>query len=84
MLDFDFIEWDDANEDHIADNGLSIFEGEAVLYDPRSTQTRSKSTGRPALVGGTSTGKTIVVIYKRCKDGNDTIVRPVTAYEIED
>jgi uncharacterized DUF497 family protein len=84
MLDFDFIEWDDANTDHIADNGISRDEVEDVLYDPASRQTKSRSSGRPPLIGQTSTGRTIVVIYERHKSGGHVIVRPVTAYEIED
>jgi uncharacterized DUF497 family protein len=83
MLDFDFVEWDDANADHIADNGITIEEVEDILYDPASRPIRSRSTGRPLVIGRTQTGKTIVVVYERHKDGGHVIVRPVTAYEIE-
>lgn len=34
MLDFDFVEWDDANIGHIADNGITVDEVEDVLYSP--------------------------------------------------
>jgi uncharacterized DUF497 family protein len=84
MLDFDFIEWDDVNVDPIADNGLSMDEVEDVIRDPRSRQDKSRSSGRPFLHGETSTGRTIVVIYERRKDGRDVIIRPITAYEVED
>jgi uncharacterized DUF497 family protein len=82
MLDFDRVEWDDAYVDHIADNGLGVDEVEDVLYDPRAVQTRSRSSGRPAAIGETATGKTIIVIYETRKEGNTVILRPVTAYEI--
>ena len=84
MLDFDFIEWDDVNIDHIADNGISMDEVEDVIRHPNSRQAKSRSSGRPFLHGQTSTGKSIVVIYERRKDGRDVIIRPITAYEVED
>jgi hypothetical protein len=87
LLDFDLIEWDDesdprGNTRHIADNGLTPEEVEAVLCDPASRPGVSRSTGRPVVFGTTPTGKTIIVIYERRKDGRDVIIRPVTAYEI--
>jgi uncharacterized DUF497 family protein len=84
MLDFDYVEWDDANIEHVALNGLTIDEVEDVLYSPDARPIESRSTGRPVVIGETSTGKRIVVVYERDKDGRDVIVRPVTAYEIED
>jgi uncharacterized DUF497 family protein len=83
MLDFDFIEWDDANAGHLADNGLTVDEVEDVLYSPDARPIRSRSTGRPAVIGVTSTGRTIIVVYDRDKDGGQVIIRPATAYEIE-
>ena len=82
MLDFDFIEWDDGNISHIADNGLSVDEVEDVLSDPNARPTLSRSSGRPVLIGGTSTGKTILVVYERHRDSGYTVLRPVTAYVI--
>jgi hypothetical protein len=66
-MDFDFVEWDReddprGNTQHIADNGLSIDEVEDVIHDPRSRPVQSPSSRRPALIGQTSTGKTIIVI----------------------
>jgi uncharacterized DUF497 family protein len=88
-MDFDFVEWDSEDEPrgnvrHIADNGLTIEEVEDVLYDPSSRPVQSRSSGRPALIGQTSTGKTIIVIYERHKDASIVTIRPVSAYEIED
>ena len=88
-MDFDFIEWDGedvprGNTRHIADNGLTIDEVEDVIDDPRSRPVRSRSSRRPALVGRTSSGKPIIVIYERHKEAGHTIIRPVSAYEIED
>jgi uncharacterized DUF497 family protein len=88
-MDFDFVEWDSeddpgGNAHHIADNGLRIDEVEDVIYDPRSRPVQSRSSRRPALIGQTSTGKTVFVIYERHKDAGILVIRPVSAYEIEE
>jgi uncharacterized DUF497 family protein len=88
VSDFDFIEWDEeddprGNVQHIADNGLSWNEVEDVLYDPRNRRVRSRSSSRPAVIGETSTGKTVIVVYERHNDAAHVVIRPVTAYEIE-
>jgi uncharacterized DUF497 family protein len=88
-MDFDFVEWDaedqpGGNVQHIADNGLTIDEVEDVLYDPSSRPAQSRSSKRPARIGRTSTGKTIIVIYERHKEAGHVVIRPVSAYEIED
>lgn len=88
-MDFDFVEWDNeddprGNTQRIADNGLSIDEVEDVIHEPRSRPVQSRSSRRPALIGQTSTGKTIIVIYERHEDAGIVIVRPVSAHEIEE
>jgi uncharacterized DUF497 family protein len=88
-MDFDFVEWDSeddsrGNTRHIADNGLSVDEVEDVIYGPHSRSVQSRSSKRPALIGQTSTGKTIIVIYERHKDAGSIVIRPVSAYEIEE
>ena len=88
-MEFDFVEWDGdddprGNSRHIADNGLTVDEVEDVIYDPRSRPVQSRSSRRPALVGQTSSGKTIIVIYERHKDSGIVVIRPVSAYEIEE
>ena len=88
-MDFDFVEWDSehdprGNVRHIADNGLSEDEVEDVIFmTPRVFPFESRSSKRPALIGQTSTGKTIIVIYERHKEAGNVIIRPVSAYEID-
>ena len=43
----------------------------------------SRSTGRPAVIGETSTGKTLFVVYDVMGDKSFTIIRPATAYELD-
>ncbi len=88
MADFDFIEWDDENDPrgnvrHIAANGLTTDEVEDVLYDSSSRDVQSRSSRRPAKIGHTSLGRSIIVVYEREEDAGIVVVRPVTAYEIE-
>ena len=46
MINFDFIEWDEHNEEHIALNGVTPDEVEEVLCDPKNRPAVSRSTGR--------------------------------------
>jgi hypothetical protein len=36
------------------------------------------------VIGETSDGRTLIVIYEIDREGGFTIIRPVTAYDIED
>ena len=83
LISFDFIEWDENNEEHIAQNDVTRDEVEEVLYDPKNEPVVSRSTGRPAVIGETSTGKTLFVAYDVMGDKSFTIIRPATAYEME-
>ncbi len=86
MIDFDYVEWDDANDPsgnvvHIAAADLTPDEVEDVLYAPDAVDT-SNTTGRPVVFGTTSTGKYIIVVYERTEESGVVVVRPVTAYEV--
>jgi uncharacterized DUF497 family protein len=76
MITFDFIEWDEHNEEHIALNGVTLDEVEEVLCDPKNRPAVSRSTGRRAVIGETSTGKTLFVAYDVMGDKSFTIIRP--------
>ena len=86
MIDFDLVAWDDeddprGNVRHIAANDLTIEEVEQVLHDPANRPAVSRSTGRPAVFGVTSTGKDILVVYEILETRPIIVIRPVTAYE---
>jgi hypothetical protein len=88
LIDFDFIDWDDAEDErgnvrHIADNGVTTGEVEELLDSPTARNLTSRSTGRPARIGWTSTGKHIIVVYEVAEGEGYTVIRPVTAYEID-
>ena len=83
---FDLIAWDDENDprghvQHIEAKGLTIEEVEQVLYNPANRPTISRSSGRPAVFGGTATGKDILVVYEVLETDPVIVIRPVTAYE---
>jgi len=65
---------------HIADHGVGKAEVSEVLGRPDVVE-ESRSSGRPAAIGTTSTGRTILVVYEEIDE--DTAY-PVTAYDLED
>ena len=88
MVDFDLVEWDEEDDPRgnvlrIALNGLVPEEVDDVLHDPDARDDLSRSTGRPARFGWTSTGKHIIVVYEVARDSGITVPRPVTAHEVE-
>jgi uncharacterized DUF497 family protein len=72
--------WNDKNEAHAAEHGITPDEFEEVVCGPDEVK-RSRSSGRPIAFGETSTGKYIACVYEVL---DDFTVIPVTAYEIED
>lgn len=87
MIDFDFVEWDDlddphGNVAHIARHGVTPDEVEEILYSPFATETVSESTGLPALLGRTDSGRELFVVYEISTEGGVTVVRPKTAYDV--
>lgn len=88
MIDFGFLDWDDpadvrGNVHHIADGGVTVEEVEEVLTSPDATDDISRSSGRLVRFGWTTTGKHLVVVYEVGSGGGYTVVRPVTAYEVD-
>lgn len=85
----DFIEWDElddvpSNTAHIAGHGVSRDEVEEVLvFVPDSRVFRSRSSGRPAVIGDTAAGRTLFVAFERREEGGIVIITPVTAYDHE-
>ncbi len=81
-----YIIWDDnperlTNLDKIAAHDLEQEEVESVLRDPTSQRVRSRSSGRPAMIGWTNTGRHIIVIY--VVESDDPIaIFPVTASDV--
>lgn len=70
--------WDGENELHLAEHGVSADEFEQVVGNPDTT-VESKSSGRPAAVGYTATGRYLICVFKLI---DDVTVYPITAYEL--
>lgn len=68
------------NVQHIAEHDLTKEEVEEVLAYPEH-RAKSRSSGLPVVLGGTSTGRFIAVVFQEIDE--DT-ARPVTAYDIEE
>jgi uncharacterized DUF497 family protein len=69
----------EGNVAHILEHGVSKEEVEDVLRAPAARR-KSRSSGRPQVVGLARTGRWIVVTYETIDKGT---VYPVTAYEVE-
>jgi uncharacterized DUF497 family protein len=82
VLDFDFIEWDDANERHVAAHDLNRDDVEAVLWSPDPAGGISHS-GRRTAAGRTPSGRYIRVVFEVTEVGGVVVLRPVTAYDVD-
>jgi uncharacterized DUF497 family protein len=62
------LEWDEANEAHIARHGVTPEEVEEALTDPRRIGASAYNTEgeqRRALLGATADGRVLFVVYTR-------------------
>lgn len=75
---FDLI-WDDANEAHIAEHGLTVDDVINAINDPIDEFT-SRSSGRPMIEGYALDGRVIVVSFEYL---DEISIYPITAYEVE-
>jgi hypothetical protein len=88
MFEDALIAWDDpddphGNVQHIASNGVSMEDFEAILTSPRSRRGRSRSTGRQTAWDELPDGREVVIVYE-VESTDPLIIRPITAYEPED
>ena len=84
-MPFQSILWDldddpDGNVVHCLAHEVTKEEVEDVVQNPRSRRGVSRSSGRPALFGETSTGRHLIVIYDEIDDG---VIYPITAYDVD-
>jgi hypothetical protein len=85
----DLVIWDDEKEPHIVGPGeVTIEEVEEVIRNHRgdhlSPDDYSDSSGLPLIFGDTSTGKHVVVIYEDFSDDDLVVIRPITAYPVNE
>jgi hypothetical protein len=84
----DVIDWDDEDDSqgnlwHVIGPGeVTQEEVEEVLYDHEGKVEVSEESGNPIIIGWTSTGKHIAVIFIFEDDRDLVIVRPKTAYPV--
>jgi len=72
--------WDDENEAHMEEHGVSFEEFSEVVCDPDRVD-RSRTSGRPIAFGYTSTGRYLACVYEMLDE--DTVYA-ITAYDAED
>jgi hypothetical protein len=87
---YDLIVWDDAddpdgNHRHIVATGLvTTDEVEDIIAGHQGPWTASRSSGLPFIRGTTSTGRRLAVVFTIVPDPDYVLIRPVTAYPLED
>lgn len=78
MPDFELFLWDEQNEEHIAQHGVTKNEFEFVVLNTDRIVI-SRDSGRPVVFGLTESGRLLCCIFDF--DGDYCI--PVTAYEAD-
>ena len=75
-----FFVWDDENEAHLDEHGVSIEEFAEVVCNPDRVEA-SRTSGQPVAFGYTSTGKYLACVFELLDD--DTVYA-ITADEPEE
>jgi uncharacterized DUF497 family protein len=70
----------EGNVAHCLAHGVTKEEVEEVMQGPRSRPGVSRTSGRPALFGDTSTGRHLIVVYE---DIDADTIYPITAYDVD-
>ncbi len=78
MPDFELFLWDEQNEQHIADHGITKEEFEFVVLNADRVET-SRGLGRPMVFGMTEAGRSICCVF----DFEEDFCIPVSAYDAE-
>jgi uncharacterized DUF497 family protein len=79
-MPFYFFIWDEENERHMSEHGVSPTEFEEVVCDPDFVDA-SRTTDRPIAFGMTSSGRYLACIYELL---DAQTVYAITAYDAED
>jgi uncharacterized DUF497 family protein len=79
-MPFYFFIWDEENERHLAEHGVSRAEFEEIVGDPDFVDV-SRTTGRPIAFGMTSTGRYLACVYEFL---DEQTIYAITAYDAED
>jgi uncharacterized DUF497 family protein len=78
MPDFELFLWDEENEEHLAQHGVTREEFEFVVLNTDRIVI-SRRSGRPMVFGLTEAGRSLCCIF----DVEGDFCIPVTAYEAE-
>ena len=87
---YDLIVWDDADDPdgnlwHIITTGLvATEEVEDVIAGHRGPWEESRRSGLLIILGTASTGRRLAVVFTVVPDPEHVLIRPVTAYPVED
>jgi uncharacterized DUF497 family protein len=72
--------WDGANDEHLAEHGVTPEEFEYVVLATRNADVlQSRTTGRLVAIGETAAGRQIACVYEEIDESS---CYPVTAFEV--
>jgi hypothetical protein len=77
---FRIFHWTEEIIEHIGEHGVTPEEFEEVVCEPEWL-VRSRSSGDPAAIGWTSTGRRLFCVFREI---DELSVEPVTAYEFDE
>ena len=69
-------EWDERNEEHIAEHSVTPEEVEACFFNPYIWKRKKRSRRRYYLYGQTDGGRYLFIVFELYSDG---VVRPISA-----
>lgn len=87
---YDLTIWDDESDSdgnyrHIVGTGeVTVQEVEDVVSGHEGPWASSRSSGHSIIFGTTSTGVRLAVVFIILSDPNEILIRPITAYPVED
>lgn len=73
-------EWDEYNEEHIAEHSVTPDEVEACFFNPYIWKRKKRSRKRYYLYGQTDGGRYLFIVFELYKDGT---VRPISARDMD-
>jgi hypothetical protein len=88
-MDVDFFDWDDEDFDrgntrHILSAGYDPDDIEEAILGHRGPLGQTRDTGRPSLVAEIDGEDTYIVFELVVEPGGIIVVRPITAFPLED
>jgi len=77
-MPFYYIKWSQKRIRHLEENGVTPNEFAEVIASTEK-ETTSRSSGRPAILGYTRSGRRLFVVFDKL---DQSTIEPITAYDV--